>query len=405
MSRPAQGVFYAAAFGLLGLTLGWACGSLLTRRALQAGDLAHACVSGPWGHVRYLDSISEAPESCLKVASLPTNATSWFVDVLSPLALKQKLRGCNLSEEQLAVLQHCAAPATNGPGFCLQPPDTFIIGLAPRERASLYSLLACYTQNVAHAVPFRFDLETQQDWFEGARLEAGVETLVRQLVYCQGNLRLFSDLPLVMRRYPDPAVYANLFRALSREATVLAGLRIGPDDPLKELAYYWGWPDREEPVLTLLKTAQRAGPGADVPLALLLPPFVRDRLGQYPSSADPEFSGCHYTCMNFFSAQPDLRFTNLAEVARALQQDYLEVADPEYQLGDVILFEKKGEGVVHACNYIADRLVFTKNGGSLVRPWLLARLDDLVNFYSYPKPVTLKVMRRRDLIKHARAAP
>ena len=405
MSREAQGVFYGAAFGLLGLALGWACGSLLTRRALQSGDAAQQCVSGPWGHVRYLDSIIEAPAASIRVASMPTNATSWFVDGLSPLALKQKLRGCNLSEEQLAALLACAAPAPDGTGFVLRPPDDFIIGLAPRERASLYSLLACATQNVAHVAPFRFDLETKKDWFEGAQLDAGVEALVRKLVYRQNNMRLFSDLPLVMRRYADPAVYASLFRALSREATVLAYLRVGHDDRLNDLAYYWGWPDRVDSVLTLLKTAQLAGGATDVSLALLLPPFVRDHLGQYPSSADPEFTSCHFTCMNFFSAQPDLRFTNLAEVVRSLKQDYLEVTDPEYQLGDVILLEKKGEGVVHTCNYIAGNLVFTKNGGSFVRPWLLAPLDDLVNFYSYPKPVTLRILRRRDLIKHARTAP
>ena len=405
MSREAQGVFLAAAFGLLGLAIGWACGSLLTRRALQSGDRAHPCISGPWGHVRYLDSIIEAPAGYLKVASLPTNATSWFVDVLSPLALKQKLRGCNLPEEQLAVLQQCAAPAPQGAGYLLHPPDDFVIGLAPRDRASLYSLLACYTQNVAQVVPFRFDLAADKDWFEGAQLGAGVETLVRQLVYRQNNMGLFSDLSLVMRRHADPAVYASLYRALSREATVLACLRIGPDDRLQDLASYWGWPDREESVLTLLKTAQLASKATDVPLALLLPPFVRDRLGQYPTSADPDFSSCHFTCLNFFSTQPDLRFTNLAEVVRSLQQDYLEVTDVEYQLGDVVLLERKGEGVVHTCNYIADRLVFTKNGGSLVRPWMLARLDDLVSFYSYPKQVTLKFMRRRDLIRHTRSAP
>jgi len=405
MNREGQGVFYGVAFGLLGLAIGWACGSLLTRRALQTGELARQCVSGPWGHVRYLDSIIEAPAAYIKVASVPTGATSWFIDGLSPLALKQKLRACNLSEEQQAVLQNYAAPAPNGGGFMLQPPDDFIIGLAPRDRASLYSLLACSTQNIAQVVPFRFDLETKKDWFEGAHLDPGVEALVRQLVYRQNNMQLFSDLPLVLRRYPDPAVYASLFRALSREATVLAYLRIGPDDRLNDLAYYWGWPDRVEAVLTLLQTAQFAGRATDVSLALLLPPFVRDHLGQYPCAADPEFTSGHFTCMNFFSAQPDLRFTNLAEVARSLKQDYLEVTDPEYQLGDVILLEKKGEGVVHTCNYIADDLVFTKNGGSLVRPWLLVRLEDLVSFYSYPKPVTVRVLRRRDLIKHARTAP
>ena len=405
MRGNGQALFSAVGFGLLGLVIGWACGSVLTRRTLEADDGAHPSAAGPWGHLRYVDTLIEAPESTIRVASVPTNGTLWFLDVLSPLAIKHKLRNCNLTEAQIATLQQCATPATSGAGYLIQPPDDFVLNLTAPDRASLYGLLACYTQNIAHTTPFRFDFNSSKDWFEGAHLEPGVETLVRQLVYRQNNMRFFSDLPLVMRRYPDPTIYSTLFRALSREATVLAYVRLRPDDNLKELAYYWGWPDRQESVLTLLKSAQRAGPNTDVPVALLLPPFARDRLGQYPSTADPEFTSCHYTCMNFFSAQPDPRFANLAEVARALRQDYLEVTDSERQLGDIILFERKSEGIIHTCNYVADNLVFTKNGGSLVRPWLLARLDDLVNFYSYPNPVTLKVMRRRDLIKHSRGAP
>ena len=106
---------------------------------------------------------------------------------------------------------------------------------------------------------------------------------------------------------------------------------------------------------------------------------------------------CHYSALNFLNDPPDLRFTNLTEVVRSWHEDFVEVTD-DFRLGDVVLLLKKGGDVVHSCNYVADRIVFSKNGGSLAQPWVLTHLDNLVRFYSYPDPVSLKVMRRRDHI-------
>ncbi len=55
----------------------------------------------------------------------------------------------------------------------------------------------------------------------------------------------------------------------------------------------------------------------------------------------------------------------------------------------------------HSCNYIADGMVFSKNGGSFAHPWILTMLDDLVAFYSVPDAVRLRFVRRRDLISAA----
>jgi hypothetical protein len=372
----------------------------LAPRQLRVDKLQPSCAPGPWGLLCYKDIVIEPPEGSIHVTALPTNATSWYLEALSPLVLKQRLLGCGLSEELAVTLQKSAVPATNSSGFLLMPPDDFVMCLAPIDRANLYGLLAVHTQNVAHTVPFRFELNTQKDWFDSLQLAPEIEALLRRLVYREGNMYLFSDLPLVLRRHPDRALYARLFRALSREVTMDVELHVTPSESAKDLAHYWGWPDREAEVATRIKTAQGVGPPHTVPLKDLLPAFPRERLNLYPSADDPSFSGCHYTTLNFFSQQPDLRFTSLTEVSLTLQRDYLEVPGKEYQLGDVILFMKKGEGVIHSCNYLAANLVFTKNGGSLIRPWRVARLDDLVGFYSYPKPVTLRVMRRRDLLKY-----
>jgi len=39
--------------------------------------------------------------------------------------------------------------------------------------------------------------------------------------------------------------------------------------------------------------------------------------------------------------------------------------------------------LIHSCNYIADGIVFTRNGGSLEQPWMLTKLDAVVDYYSY----------------------
>jgi hypothetical protein len=70
---------------------------------------------------------------------------------------------------------------------------------------------------------------------------------------------------------------------------------------------------------------------------------------------------------------------------------------PPPRLGDVILFQRNATEAIHTCNYIADGIVFTKNGGALGHPWLFARLDDLMEFYNYPTPIKLSFLRRRDL--------
>jgi hypothetical protein len=239
----------------------------------------------------------------------------------------------------------------------------------------------------------------QKNWLGDAPLEPEVVRLVDKLIYRHKGLWLFSDMDLVLRRYPDKQTFANLFRVLARSSSLLARLRVGRDDDANELAKYWGWPDRMGAVWTQIKAAQAVGDQQGLPLDLLLPTFARDHLYRYRCKGDPESADCHYSAMNFFNDPPDARFTNDVEVMRGMRDDYVEVTE-EFQLGDVVQFLGKGNRVIHSCNYIADRLVFTKNGQSLISPWILADLDELQEFYSYPTAATVQVLRRHDCIKH-----
>jgi hypothetical protein len=55
--------------------------------------------------------------------------------------------------------------------------------------------------------------------------------------------------------------------------------------------------------------------------------------------------------------------------------------EPPYRYGDVLMFITPDGRAVHSATYLADDILFTKNGSNLLTPWLLMRLQDLSKLY------------------------
>lgn len=49
----------------------------------------------------------------------------------------------------------------------------------------------------------------------------------------------------------------------------------------------------------------------------------------------------------------------------------------------MVLFSKPDGTIIHSSVYLADDIVFTKNGATALYPWMLASISDLVNQYSF----------------------
>lgn len=383
-------VFVSLSFGSLQNTLWqWA----------PRGKDTHMCAPGIWGRVWFERSLIEIPPDRIQIQSVNPKPVKWYIEANSSAELVAILRTCGLEEGQVQELLLTMVRATNGVGRILSPSTELVLSLGETVRLKLYTVLGRYSQNEAEAAPFRFSGATVSDWLDDAKVDPDVVKMVRTLIYHQGQSQMFSDMDLVLSRFPSVSVYSNLFMTLARESTLVARVRVMPGDDVDELARYWGAPNRESEVRTLLKTMQNTENCRNVPVSLLLPPFARDRIYRYWHAGDPDFANCHYTAMNFFNQVADARFTDLKEVAQTLARDYSEVQDGNYRLGDVILLMKSETEAIHSCNYVADRIVFTRNGGSMAQPWMLTTLDALVDFYSYPDPVRIKVMRRRDLAR------
>jgi hypothetical protein len=124
--------------------------------------------------------------------------------------------------------------------------------------------------------------------------------------------------------------------------------------------------------------------GINVSLGSLMPPHVRARIYTFPFTAPDEQLNCHWTAFNFFRTVPDppagVRFWK-----NKLQTEYDQVSGPP-RYGDVLLLLKPDGSLIHSCVYIADDIIYTKNGGSPFAPWQLTIMSDLLDFYSWDLP-------------------
>lgn len=127
----------------------------------------------------------------------------------------------------------------------------------------------------------------------------------------------------------------------------------------------------------------------------LLPPVPRGLLYCYPTpNGRNELRDCHWTCLNFFEEQPNDAFLDVKLVARKLQDAY-ETVPEATRLGDVLLFTLDGSNIIHSCVYVADDVVFTKNGANVMQPWTLMRRSEVISCYPTDPPLNVVVKRRK----------
>ncbi len=95
---------------------------------------------------------------------------------------------------------------------------------------------------------------------------------------------------------------------------------------------------------------------------------------------------CHWTTFNFASDTPDNRFNDPTFAVQYIQKNYYQIAAPS-QYGDILLLMNDKQEIKHSAVYLADDLVFTKNGNNYRQPWMLMRIPDLLATYPATPPM------------------
>jgi hypothetical protein len=98
--------------------------------------------------------------------------------------------------------------------------------------------------------------------------------------------------------------------------------------------------------------------------------------------------------MNFFNDTPDNRFADPAYTVQYLSTNFYRVAKPSLY-GDIVLVLNEQGNAIHSAVYLAEDVVFTKNGNNYAQPWMLMRLKDLLLDYCGDAPAHLAIYRNK----------
>lgn len=388
--------------------LAWLLGSLLLfaivalvvmwvrlRASSPYDEFVRQCRPGPWGELQYTRMLIEPPETLVTDEVLAPHPARWFFAGYSRETLHPLCEDAGLAPDALDAF---IDPASPGGAVIVRPPAEFVLGLSASARAALYGVLALSPENPNQQEPFRFRAADVDEWFADSGLAPATIAAVRRVLYRRGTSVICSDADVLLPTLPTREERTRLLLTLARKSTLLVKLRVRPDSDIAALEDYWGRGPRAKDIGSLLQSLAKRPRGITIDITHLLTRFARARIYTYPGGSDriDASHDCHWSSLNFFNDPPDDTYADAEVVRKAFENDYEPVEGPR-TFGDVLLFARGDDEVIHSCIYIADDIVFTKNGASSTIPWMLMSLDDVIAFYPADKPLTVRTYRRKNL--------
>ncbi len=393
----------------------WLCATLLAVSAgtilfvrsgtenVAARSSSHATArssakSQPWGEISACDLEIEQPEEYVAFEDTSNRVAKWHFAGMTLAQIAATLNNCGPTEAEIAQALSPAKLKVTDTEIEVRPDDEMVLSLSPEGRTKLYTFLAKNEANHFMRCPYYIP-DTIENHFRASGLNKDIINLIKKLVYTRSRHQYFSDIETALHRIPLEADRLKLLKALSRAPVVLPEIRIRPETDIDLVLSYWGWAPtvRLKDARPLLEGLQRLPDGGSVSLSYLLPAFARERLftSSLPAKLEKDPSAnCHWTTMNFFNAVPDDRFFDGAYVSSYVQDNYYQVARPRCY-GDLILILDDDRNAIHSAIYLADDMVFTKNGSNFAQPWTIMRLENLLALYSITEQPKLLIYRMK----------
>jgi hypothetical protein len=360
-------------------------------------DQPTAGPKGPWGTLEYKSMPLENYEELYPNGAELIGPPRWVFENYSQKQLAELLGACDLTDEQRAFLLDTNHWEVLTNGFAISPGDELAFGLKKAARQCLYPILARSAENSVQSSPFHFPLDGFDERFANSRFPSEKIEMIRGLTYTNnGVLCLCVEEQLQKLLTADE--FMRLMETLYFAPTWRVGLRVTSDSDVNALARYWGRGGREKMLRPLLESLARNG--GSINISYFLPPFARLRLYTYPDSDKEPAAAkedCFYTALNFFNERPDPRLADGENASKELKANYYRIQD-QLRFGDLIALVDSNRKPVHICVYIADDIVFTKDGMGFARPWVLMKFRDMLTDYAFEKTLTVVHFRRKDMI-------
>lgn len=351
----------------------------------------------PWGQLTSRDIELEQPEEYVAYEIATNNTETWTFKGMTPVEVRSLMQSCGVAPREIDRALSAPLLSFAAANPVVTPDGELVFSLAPETRAKLYGALARCGSNHYMQFPFCLVGNAADGKFTGSGLNDTLRSALRKLLYPRGNAECFSDVEILLRQLPTEKERLLLLKALSRQSAVMVKVRIWPDTDIDKLLGYWGRGIQAKDLRPLLESLKRTPGGASISLLYLLPQFARQRLYTYPEPAKPDdpATDCHWTTMNFFNEVPDNRFADPKYTVGYLHTNCYSIAKPG-AYGDIIFLLDPQGNAIHSAVYLADDIVFTKNGSNFEQPWMLMHLGDLIAKYTTDTAPPVIVYRNKN---------
>lgn len=361
---------------------------------------------GPWGNLKYVFVYLEAPYQLIENFPLPSTTPSWAFPVAELPSLPKLFADAGLQQPLIDFLVSDNNIVRDGAIAYIKPPIPQLEEMSPESRAIIYSELAKYPENAYHADPVIITGSTVEEWYATSNLRPEIVAKIKKLSYVRTGTIVFSDVSLLLNYAQSDTEARSIFKACTRTRTIMVRLHLDKTSDAEQILEYWslGIGLRRKDIEPLLNSIIETDGIEDIGLSHLLPALARKLIYTYPG---PELAkhgtlpDCHWTSLNFFNYEPHeyLLDTNLA-TSRVLEQ--FEPVNEPFRYGDVLFFLDNDTGdAFHSSVYLADDLVYTKNGRNILSPWVIMKIDDVKKIYLYRGNGRIQGFRRRDVEKTA----
>jgi hypothetical protein len=261
-------------------------------------------------------------------------------------------------------------------------------------RSVVYPELAKCDLNEFHQNPIFIIGADLDDWLRQSKLSDKQKELFRKMLWRRGRALAFSDLRTLLLFSQTPEEVTQVFKTITRTRTLLLTLRLPPNADISALTNYWSGGFADADTLPMLQAANQRDSVTEIDVLHLMPALARRRLYTYPTldqTIDGRLPDCHWTSLNFYNNNARSYYLDTRLAAGALLSQYDRVNAP-YRFGDVLAFIST-DSVLHSCVYIADDIVYTKNGENILAPWVFQRMDDVMAIYQPDTSVQIQGYR------------
>ena len=389
-------LFSSLVLAFLASVSSWA--SEIGDAALSPNAQVFQCKPGPWGKISWHYMHLEAPDWIVADYPTPNTQTSWCFLGAKPAELRKFLKESGIASDVIERWFNDRKAITKGAeSVTLFPTTEDVEGLTAASRSAIYALLAKNSQNEFYANPLNILDRNVEDWLGRREIRPEIVQVIKKLTYLRGDVLSFSDMSVLLSHAKDASEAQQFIKLFTRTRAIMAYLEVGPDDSIPDLAKYWSAGYRRKDVVPMLESISQLPGGGRLGFSHLLPAQPRKLIYTYPTP-DQAITGrlpdCHWTTLNFFNYREQNLFLDLRLAASRVLAGYDKV-QPPYSFGDSLLFLNRAGDAVHSCTYLADNLVFTKNGEPLTAPWVIASLDDVKRIYGHLDLGEIQGYRRR----------